>query len=138
MIDHFLVLEKDLVCSPGQTAWPNWISNYSDKYEEHFDLVYKCLYMFPCTSEVCNNLSCFLKIVVKLVELQSFMYTLSPWFGLWGAYFNLRCKYLDNKKTCPKSGGSLLGENTLCYTGFNQSQQEEAKHHLDVLLFLPH
>ncbi len=85
--------------------------------------------MFPCTSEVCNNLSCFLKIVVKLVELQSFMYTLSPWFGLWGAYFNLRCKYLDNKKTCPKSGGSLLGENTLCYTGFNQSQQEEAKQH---------
>ncbi len=40
MIDHFLVLEKDLVCSPGQTAWPNWISNSSDKYEEHFDLVY--------------------------------------------------------------------------------------------------
>lgn len=72
----------------GLTGFQNFLINM----KSIFDLVLKCLYVFPCTSEVCINLSCFLKIAVKHVELQSFMYTLTPWFGLWRLILTLDAK----------------------------------------------
>lgn len=117
LLTVFLVLEKDSVCAPRQHGLTGFIYFFLIIVISFLIWSWNVASVLPCTSEVCINLSCFLKIVVKHVELQSFIYTLSPWFGLRRLILTLDAKSWTTTN-CPKTVWSLLGKKTpLCYTG---------------------